>query len=221
VVAYLAADLQDPPNLLPSLLQKWREGNEVVLATKRSSQLGWIDWQLRRLFYRMLGFLSETPITPNATGFGVYDRVVIDVLREVGDPYPFLRGLIPQLGFKVATMDFDQPKRLAGKSKNSITDLYDIAVLGLVKQSKAPMRLVTLIGFSIGALCFLAALLAFVVKMIYWDDVQMGIAPFAIATFSLFGLLFISLGIIGEYILAINEKTRNHPVVLEKERLNF
>lgn len=218
---YMASDFQDPPNLIPKMLAVWEHGADVVMARKKKSEMGFLNRAFRTLFYKLLGVFSETPIITDATGFGVYDRRVVGLLRSIRDPYPFLRGLIPQLGFKIEIVEFKQPVRRGGKSKNNLFTLYDIAMLGLVKQSRLPLRIVTFFGFTLGVLSFLASIGALITKLLFWNQIQMGMAPLAISVFFLFGALFFVIGMLAEYVLVISDKVKNHPIVVEKERVNF
>ena len=220
-VLYLASDFQDPPSLIPTMLEKWSAGAELVLAVKTETENGTFDSWARSFYYSTLQKLSEREITLNATGFGLYDKKIIHELKKINDPYPFLRGLIADLGFEAEVIYFKQPKRRAGQSKNSLYTLFDIAAFGLVKQSKLPLRFATFTGFLIGILSVMLSLIAVLVKLLFWENIVMGIAPIAVISFFLFGLVFIFLGIIGEYLIVINERLKNHPIVVEKERINF
>jgi len=218
---YLASDLQDPPELIPAFIKSWEEGYKVVLGIKPVSKTGFLMHTLRKLYYRALDGISDISITKDSTGFGLYDKSVINALREINDPYPFLRGLISELGYKVKTIDFNQPRRLRGISKNNFYTLYDIAMLGVISHSMVPIRLASFMGFILGGLSLCIAFAVFVLKIFYWDKFPLGIAPLAIMVALMFGTLLIFIGILGEYIGAIHTYVQRRPIVVEAERINF
>lgn len=218
---YLASDLQDPPELIPEFVKHWQAGYKLVLATKPVSKGSAIVHALRRMYYRVLDDISDISLVKDATGFGLYDKVVLDHAREIDDPYPYFRGLICELGYEIKTVVFTQPRRLRGISKNNVYTLYDIAMLGVVSHSKVPLRLASIFGFFLALLSFMSALGFLVYKIINWSDVPMGLAPFAIAVMLLFGVMFIFIGILGEYIGSIHTYVQKRPVVVERERVNF
>lgn len=218
---YLASDLQDPPELIPEFVKHWEDGYKLVLATKPVSQGQPIVHLLRKTYYRLLDRISDITVLNDATGFGIYDREVLDKIREVADPYPYFRGLISDLGYKVKAIPFNQPRRLRGLSKNNFYTLYDIAMLGIVSHSKVPIRLASFLGFVIGALSVLAAITFLILKLIFWYSFPVGIAPLVIGIFFLLGVQFVFIGILGEYIGSIHTYVQKRPVVVEKERINF
>lgn len=218
---YLASDLQDPPELIPEFIRHWEDGYKLVMAIKPVSKgVAWVHL-LRKSYYRFLDRISEVKILENSTGFGLYDRKVLEHVRRIDDPYPFLRGLICELGYEIKTIPFVQPRRIRGVSKNNFYALYDIAMLGIVSHSKVPIRIATFTGFSIGLLSVLLAMLFFVLKLFFWQSFQLGIAPLVIGLFFLFGMQFFFVGILGEYIASIHTYSQNRPIVVEKERINF
>jgi glycosyltransferase involved in cell wall biosynthesis len=218
---YLASDLQDPPEMIPEFIQWWEQGYKLVMATKPVSQGPKLMHQLRRQYYRTLDGISDITLVPDSTGFGLYDHEVLRELRKIDDPYPFLRGLICELGYEVKTIPFNQPRRVRGVSKNNFYTLYDIAMLGIVSHSKLPIRLAAFAGFALGALSVLAALVFLVLKIIFWDEFAMGMAPLMIGMFFMFGVMMFFVGILGEYIASIHTYVQRRPVVVERERLNF
>lgn len=218
---YLASDLQDPPELIPEFLAHWEAGSKLVMAIKPLAAGSPVTHALRRFYYRTLDRISEVDIIRDSTGFGLYDATVLHQIREVGDPYPFFRGLISELGYAVTTVPFVQPRRYRGISKNNIYTLYDIAWLGLVSHSKVPIRLAAFIGFVVGALSFVAAFIFLILKLAYWNSFPVGISPLIIGLFGLFGLQFMFIGILGEYIGTILSYVQKRPVVVEQERINF
>lgn len=218
---YLASDLQDPPELIPEFISQWEQGYKLVMATKPVSKgTPWLH-ALRKAYYRMLDGISNISLVPDSTGFGLYDKEVIDHIRDIADPYPFLRGLICELGYEVKTIPFEQPRRLRGISKNNFYTLYDIAMLGIVSHSKVPIRLAALAGFALGALSVLVAMVFLVLKLLFWNSFPLGMAPVIIGLFFLLGIQLLFIGILGEYIGSIHTYVQRRPVVVEKERINF
>ena len=218
---YLASDLQDPPELIPDFIEQWRAGFKLVMAFKPASQENKIIFWLRRMYYRLLDSISDVNIIKDSTGFGLYDRQVIGHLKSIEDPYPFLRGLICELGYEVKTIPFDQPRRLRGISKNNFYTLYDIAMLGIVSHSKIPIRLASFVGFLFGTISILLAGVFFSLKLLFWGSFPMGVAPIVIGMFFMFGVLMIFIGILGEYISLIHSYVHKRPIVVERERVNF
>jgi dolichol-phosphate mannosyltransferase len=221
VTVYFASDLQDPPEMVPQFLAAWEEGYKIVLAVKPVSQTNPVVHWMRKSYYRILDAISEVSLVKDATGFGLYDRSVLDLVREVDDPYPFLRGLICELGFPIKTIAFNQPRRQRGITKNNFYTLYDMAMLGIVSHSVVPIRLAAMFGFATGFLSILVALVFLILKLILWSRFPIGVAPIVIGMFFMFGVLLLFIGILGEYIASIHNYVRNRPVVVERERVNF
>ena len=218
---YLASDLQDPPELIPEFIRYWEEGYKLVMAIKPVSKgVAWIH-ALRKAYYRFLDEISSIPLVGDSTGFGLYDREVLDHLRQIDDPYPFLRGLICELGYEIKTIPFAQPRRMRGISKNNFYSLYDIAMLGIISHSKVPIRIAAFAGFALGTISMLVAIVFLVLKLIFWESFPLGIAPVIIGLFFLFGVQLMFIGILGEYIGSIHTYLQRRPVVVEKERINF
>jgi glycosyltransferase involved in cell wall biosynthesis len=217
----MAADLQDPPELIPAFLEKWREGYKVVLGVKAVAEESSVMFAIRRLGYRVIDRLSEVKQVRNSTGFGLYDQAFVSVLRRLPDPYPYFRGIVAELGFKYATVPYAQPMRTKGITKNNFYTLYDLGVQGIVNHSKIPLRLATMVGFcsSVGSL--VAALVYFVMKMLFWYRLPIGVAPVIIGLFCVASVQLFFLGILGEYIGSIYTQVRNRPLVVEAERINF
>jgi glycosyltransferase involved in cell wall biosynthesis len=218
---YLASDLQDPPELIPQFIRAWEEGYKLVMAIKPISKGNALVHSLRRSYYRLLDGISDISLLSDSTGFGLYDKDVLDQLREIDDPYPYLRGLICELGYEIKTIPFEQPRRLRGISKNNLYTLYDIAMLGIVSHSKVPIRIAAFFGFVLGFLSIIAALGYLVLKLMFWDEFPFGLAPIMIGVFFLFGVQLMFIGIIGEYIGSIHTYVQRRPTVVEKERINF
>jgi polyisoprenyl-phosphate glycosyltransferase len=217
----IASDLQDPPEMIADFVQKWEEGYKTVLAVKPESQESALMFFVRKSYYRLVSRISEVPLVQNATGAGLFDRVVIDVLRQLDDPYPYFRGLLCEIGFKIATVPFKQPRRQRGITKNNFYTLYDMAMLGITNHSKLPLRLMTMGGFAVSFLSLLTAVLYLVAKLLFWDSFQVGIAPLLIGIFFFGAVQLFFIGLLGEYIGSIHTKVRNMPLVIESERINF
>ena len=220
-IVALASDLEDPPELIPQFLRKWEEGYKIVLAQKRSSAESPLFSLIRRAYYRIVDRLSETPLVKDATGFGLYDRQVMEDIRKIGDPYPYFRGLICELGYSRFLIPFDKPVRKRGFTKNNFYTLYDLAMLGITNHSKVPLRLATCSGFCIGAVSFLVALGYLVYKLLYWGRFSVGTAPVVFGIFFLGAVQLFFIGILGEYIGAIHTQVLKRPPVIERERINF
>src|SRR6516165_1416453 len=220
-VISLVADLQDPPEMIPQLIAKWEEGYKTVIAVKRSSEETPAMFLLRRTYYALVERIASLPTIENFTGFGLYDRAVVEVVREMGDPYPFFRGMIAEIGLKICKIPYDQPVRRRGITKNNFYSLYDIAMLGITNLSKIPLRLVTGLGFISALVSFLAGLSYLVYKIVFWSTFSAGMAPVVIGLFFLGSVQLIALGIIGEYVGAIHTQVQKRPYVIEKERIGF
>jgi len=220
-VILLVADLQDPPELIREFVNKWEHGYKIVIGIKTKSEENRMMFLIRKLFYNIITKISSADLIKNFTGFGLYDKKFIEVLRNLEEPYPYFRGLIGELGFERAEIPYTQPKRVKGKSKNSFYDLYDMAMLGFVSHTKLPLRLASFIGFGVSILSILVALIYLVYKLLDWNGFQLGIAPLVIGIFFFSGVQLFFLGIIGEYIGAIFTQVKNRPLVVEKERINF
>jgi glycosyltransferase involved in cell wall biosynthesis len=221
-VIVLMSDLQDPPEVLGQLLEEWEKGTPIVIAVKRQSREAAPMFLVRKLFYRLVNRLSDDIETyENFTGFGLYDRQVIDLVRQFGDPYPYFRGMIAEIGLPHTEVEYEQQRRKSGKSKNNFYTLYDLAMLGITKLSKVPLRLVTFSGFIGSLLSMFGGTTYFAYKLLFWHEFTLGIAPIAIGMFFLGSLQLLFMGIIGEYIGNIHTQVHNRPLVVERERLNF
>jgi dolichol-phosphate mannosyltransferase len=218
---YMASDLQDPPSLIPEFIQNWEKGFEVVLAVKPTSAGNPLMHFFRRQYYYLLDKISNVSIIKDSTGFGIYDKKVISQLREINDPYPFLRGLISELGYSVKLIPFNQPRRLRGLTKNNIFTLYDIAILGVISHSLVPIRFVGLFGAVTSAVCFTLAIVFLILKLLWWNSFPMGYAPIIIVVSFMFGIVLLSIAVLGEYIASIHTYARRRPIVVERERINF
>ena len=217
----MAADLQDPPELIPAFLAKWREGYKVVLGVKSASEESSLMFAIRRLGYGVIDLLSEVTQIRNSTGFGLYDQAFVAVLRQLPDPYPYFRGIVAELGFQYATVPYTQPQRTKGITKNNLYMLYDLGVQGIVNHSKIPLRLATIIGFCSSVASLVAAFVYFWMKMLFWYNLPIGIAPLIIGLFGVASVQLFFLGVLGEYVGSIHTQVRNRPLVIERERINF
>lgn len=219
-VISLVADLQDPPDLIKDFVKKWEEGYKIVIGVKSKSEENPIMFTIKKIFYSIIKKISDIEHIKNFTGFGLYDKKFIDVLRNLDEPYPYFRGLVAELGFERCEIKYVQPKRKRGKTANNFYTLYDIAMLGFVNHSKLPLRLASFIGFGVAVISLLVALVYFVYKLVYWDKFVVGSAPLVIGVFFFSAVQLFFIGIIGEYIGAIYTQVKNHPLVIEKERIN-
>jgi glycosyltransferase involved in cell wall biosynthesis len=215
------ADLQTPPELIPSLVAKWEAGYKMVVAVRRSSEEGWLMRALRRLFYRLIARLSNVEQIQNFMGYGLYDRSIVEIFRSLSEPDPYFRGLVSEIGFDKAFVEYDQPPRLHGTTKNNFFILFELAMLGLTTYSKVPLRLMTFGGLLIAGGSLLVGLGYLVAKLVFWTTFTTGIAPILIATFFFGAVQLMALGLVGEYIGLVLQYSRRFPLVIEKERVNF
>jgi glycosyltransferase involved in cell wall biosynthesis len=217
----IVADLQDPPEIIAEMVAHWEKGADVILAIKRTSAESGLMFRIRKAYYRLVNRISQVEAYENFTGFGFFDRKVVDIIKDINDPYPYFRGIIAEIGFPHVDIYFDQPARLHGKTKNNFLTLYDLAMLGITKLSKAPLRIVTFLGFAGSGVSLLTGFAYLIYKLLYWDRLTVGIAPLVIAVSFLGSIQLLSLGIIGEYIGNIQTMVQKRPFVFEKERVNF
>jgi glycosyltransferase involved in cell wall biosynthesis len=217
----MVADLQDPPEMIPQFIQGWEQGASMVLAIKNTSDENRLMFWIRKRYYRLVNRLSSIETFENFTGFGLYDRRVIDIVKSFNDPYPYFRGMIAEIGLPYTTISFNQPRRKRGITSNNFYSLYDMAMLGITNLSKVPLRVVTFSGFAGAALSILTGLAYFIYKLLYWDRFSVGVAPLVIGIFFFGSVQLISVGIIGEYIGSIHTHVQKRPLVVERERVNF
>jgi glycosyltransferase involved in cell wall biosynthesis len=216
------ADLQDPPELIPQFVKKWEEGYKVVIGVKQGSKDSWLMSRTRKLYYWLVGRLSsDVELVHNFTGFGLYDREVIEQFRSTDEQYPYLRGLVCDFGYERAVIDYVQPGRTRGRTKNNFFSLYDMAMLGITNHSKVPLRIATMAGFTISMLSLLVAIGYLIAKLIFWNQLQLGTAPLLIGIYFFGAVQLFFIGILGEYIGAIHTQIHKRPLVVEKERINF
>ena len=217
----MAADFQDPPELIGEYVKYWLEGYKIVIGVKEHSTDGRFIYALRCLYYKMIKKFSQVEQIEHFTGFGLYDRAFIHVLRDLDDPTPFLRGIVAELGFRRKEIPYDQPKRRAGKTSNNFYTLYDAAMLGFTSYTKIGLRLATFAGAICSGICLVTALIYLVMKLIWWDRFPAGTAPLLIGMLFLGSIQIFFIGLVGEYILSINQRVMHRPLVIEEERINF
>ncbi len=217
----MAADFQDPPEMIPEFIRKWEEGYFMVLAIKETSDENGLMFYVRSAYYRLVQRVASLQTFENFTGFGLYDRRVVDLVKSFGDPYPYFRGIIAEIGLPHAEIPFRQPRRKRGITKNNFYTLFDLAMLGLTNLSKVPLRLFTFVGFASGVVCLLVGFAYFIYKLLFWNNFSVGIAPLILGMFFFGSVQLISIGILGEYIGAIHTQVQKRPYVVERERVNF
>jgi len=218
---YIVSDLQDPPELIPDLIKKWEEGFKIVGLVKTESEESKFIFFLRKLYYRLLIRISETPPIKNYAGSGLIDREVIKILKEINDPVPFIRGLLVEIGLPIALVYFKQPIRKKGVSSYNFILLYQTAIEGITNHSKVPIQIMSLFGFVLSFLSFTLAVVYLFLKLLYWDNYNFGMASLLIGLFFFGSIQMFFLGVIGEYISIIHTRVRKMPIVIELERTNF
>lgn len=217
----MAADFQDPPEMIPKYVEAWEEGYRIAIGIKTHSEENPIMYRLRGIYYKIIRSMSDVDQIEQFTGFGLYDRTFIDVLRKLDDPTPFLRGIVAELGFKRKEIPYDQPRRRAGKTSNNFYRLYDAAMLSVTSYTKFGLRLATFIGAITMGVSIVVALIYLILKLVYWDRFQAGLAPLLIGMLFLGAVIIFFIGMMGEYVLTINQRVMRRPLVVEEERLNF
>jgi glycosyltransferase involved in cell wall biosynthesis len=217
----IVADFQDPPEMIPDMVEAWEKGAAMVLCIKRTSAENPLIFALRKRYYRLINQLSSLETFENFTGFGLYDRKVVDQVIAFGDPQPYFRGMIAEIGFPHAKLFYDQPVRKRGVTKNNFLTLFDLAILGIINHSKAPLRLMTFAGFAGAALSFFVGLAFLVYKLLFWSHFQVGVAPLVIGMFFGFSIQLAFMGLLGEYVGAIHTQLQRRPYAIERERMNF
>jgi glycosyltransferase involved in cell wall biosynthesis len=220
-VISIVADMQDPPEMIRDFVTKWEAGYKVVVGVKKESLEKKSMFFVRNMFYRLIDSLSEVPLVRHFTGFGLYDRVVMDKLREIDDPYPYFRGLICDLGYERAEIPYSQPARRHGVTKNNFYSLYDMAMLGITNHSKVPLRLAAMAGFALSIVALVVAVAYLVLKLALWNTFSLGLAPLVIGVYLLGSVQLFFIGILGEYIGSIHTQVHHRPLVIERERINF
>lgn len=220
-VILIVSDLQDPVTMIIEFLEEWEKGFKLVVGVKNESMESSLFFAIRKFYYNLIGRLSDIPLIKNFTGFGLYDRKVIETLKKINDPYPYLRGLICDIGFKVKEISYIQPIRKRGFTKNNFYTLYDIAMLGITNHSKIPLRLAAFFGFLLSALSFCIAFIQVVLKIIFWESYSIGISTLVVGLFFFASVQLFFIGILGEYIGSIHTQVLKRPLVIEDERINW
>jgi len=223
IVILIASDLQEPVSLIPNFIEKWEQGYKIVLGQKTSSKENKITFLLRTAYYKLLNLFNDSDIKllEHCTGFGLYDKEVIDKLRNLNEPYPYLRGLICELGYNLTCIPFSQNARHSGITKNKFYNLYDLAMLAFTNYSKIPLRIAAICGFILSLLSFCLAVFYLIFKLLFWYHLPAGIAPVLISIFFFFSVQLFFIGVLGEYLNTILTRVQNRPLVIEKERINF
>jgi len=220
-VICMCADFQDPPEMIPDLIKKWEDGYKMVFAQKIKSKENKLVYFLRTFYYKLLNKISEVELLENVTGFGLYDRSIVEIYRSLKEPYPYGRGLACEIGYEKAIVKFTQPKRKHGKTKNNFYTLYDMAMLGIVSHSKLPLRIASILGFFMSIASFIVALVYLILKILNWDNFSAGTAPLLIGIFFFSAIQLFFLGMLGEYIGVLLTRVTDRPHVFEKKRINF
>ncbi len=220
-VIQMVADFQDPVELIPKYVHEWENGYKIVIGIKTSSKENSIMYGLRSCYYKIIKKFSDVEQIEHFTGSGLYDRAFIEVLRELDDPTPFLRGIVAELGFKRKEIPYEQPQRRAGVTKNNFYRLYDAAMLSFTSYTKVGLRMATFFGLLAGGCSFLVAVVYLIMKLMYWDRFAAGMAPLLIGMCFLGSIQLFFIGFLGEYIMSINQRVMHRPLVIEEERLNF
>ena len=217
----LCADFQDPIEMIPKFIREWELGNKIVIGIKTTSKENKIMYLLRSMYYKTIKKMSDVEQIEHFTGFGLYDKSFINVLKDLKDPTPFLRGIVAELGFSRKDIPYEQAKRRAGKTSNNFYRLYDAAMLSFTSYTKIGLRIATFLGFICSGLSVVFALIYLILKLMYWDSFPMGMAPVLIGVFLLGSIQLFFIGLIGEYIMNMNARIMNRPLVIEEKRLNF
>ena len=217
----MAADFQDPVEMIPKYVHAWEEGYKIAIGIKKSSQENKIMYHLRSLYYKTIKKLSEVEQIEHFTGFGLYDKAFINVMRQLDDPVPFLRGIVAELGFRRKEIPYEQPERRAGKTSINLYRLFDAALLSVTAYTKVGRRLATFAGIVLSGMSMIIAIVYLILKLLYWDRFPAGMAPILIGMLFLGSIQIFFIGLIGEYILTINQRVMKRPLVVEEERVNF
>lgn len=217
----MCADFQDPVELIPRLVHEWEQGYKIVCPIKTQSRENPIMRLLRTCYYKLIKKLSNVEMIEHFTGTGLYDKDFVEVLRRLNDPTPFLRGIVAELGFKRKEIPYEQQKRRAGKTSNNLYTLYDASMLSFTAYTKVGMRICTIGGFFISTISMVIAFVYLILKLINWDSFALGNAPTLIGVFLLGGIQLLFIGLLGEYIMSINQRIMNRPLVIEEKRINF
>ena len=217
----MCCDFQDPVEMIPQLVEAWENGAKIVSCIKTESKENPLMRFFRTCYYKIIRKMSSVDQIEHFTGFGLYDKTFIEVLRNLKDPTPFIRGIVAELGYKRVDLPYTQAKRRAGTTHNNFFTLFDAAMLSFTSYTKVGLHLLTILGFILSFLSIMAALIYLVLKLIYWDDFSAGQAPMIIGLFFLNAMELLFIGFVGEYVMSINTRVMNRPLVIEEERINF
>jgi glycosyltransferase involved in cell wall biosynthesis len=220
-IILMSSDFQDPPELISRYIKEWEKGFDVVLAQKETSDENIFKYFFKNIFYKFINKISETSLMLNTTGAGLFDKKIINEIRKIDDPYPYFRGLLSEITSNIKLIKFHQPKRSSGTTKNNFYTLYDIGILGIIKHSKIPLRIMTFVGFCTSLISIFIAFFYLVKKLLLWESFDLGLAPLVIGLFGIASIQIFLLGFIGEYVMNILVQARKLPLVIEKERINF
>ena len=220
-VILMSADFQDPIELIPKYIEEWEKGHKVVMGQKKTSDESKIKHYIKKMYYKFINSISDIPLLLDTTGAGIFDRKIIEELRKVNDPYPYFRGLVSEVTDDVKLLEFHQPKRSKGETKNNLYTLYDLGIVGIIKHSKIPLRIITFIGLIASIFSFVISIIFLFRKIFNWNSFDAGIAPLIIGVFMIASIQIFLLGFIGEYVMNILYHNRNLPLVIEKKRINF
>ena len=220
-VAIMDVDLQDPPEMLPQFVALWEQGHKVVVGQKSKSEESKLMYSLRTLYYKVIGKLSDSKQIQHFNGFGLYDKAFIDVMREIDDPNPYLKGLVSEFGMEIAIVPYEQAESLRGKSGFNFLKYYDVAMLGITSYTKILMRVATFLGAILGIFSVCLAIFVFISKLLNWYDYPYGTAAILIGVFFIGAVQLFFMGILGEYVLSINTRSMRRPLVVVGEKINF
>lgn len=220
-VILMVSDFQDPPKIIVDFVREWENGYKIVIGIKNKSKENLIMRFIRSLYYKLMKYISDIEHIEHFTGTGLYDKSFIKTISVLDDPDPYIRGIVSELGYKIKKINYEKQNRKAGKSKNNFFTLYNIAMISITNYSKIVLRLATMIGFLFSFLSFIFGLIYFIYKIIYWHSFNVGIAPLILGVFFIGSIQLFFLGLIGEYIVNINDRLMKRPLVIEEKRINF
>lgn len=220
-VILMVSDFQDPPKIIVDFVREWESGYKIVIGIKNKSKENLIMRFIRSLYYKLMKYISDIEHIEHFTGTGLYDKSFIKTISVLDDPDPYIRGIVSELGYKIKKINYEKQNRKAGKSKNNFFTLYNIAMISITNYSKIVLRLATMIGFLFSFLSFIFGLIYFIYKIIYWHSFNVGIAPLILGVFFIGSIQLFFLGLIGEYIVNINDRIMKRPLVIEEKRINF
>lgn len=220
-VITICCDFQDPIEMIPKFVTEWEKGYKIVSGIKTSSKENGFIYLLRTIYYKMIRKMSDVEMIEHFTGFGLYDKDFVDILKKLDDPVPFIRGIVAEFGYKRKEIEYEQPRRRAGKTHNNWYSLYDAAMLSITSYTKVGLRLATFGGFFSAGISFIVGIIYFILKLINWNSFQAGITPMMIAICFIGSIQLIFIGLLGEYIMNINTRVMHRPLVIEEERINF